>query len=223
MSGSDTRERIVTTALDLFHHRSYSSVGVKEICDSAGIQKGSFYHFFPSKRDVALAVVDRMTEVWAERVVAQAFDPKIVPLARLDRLVELSHAWQCQARSTDGAMPGCLFGNLALEVSTSDEVLRAHLAAVFRRAGEPFRATLEEAVSAGAIEPLDTQRTAEAMLAYLEGVLLMAKAHNDPDLVLTLGPAIKTLRVEPMDERSLPRARACGGVALPSDAGPQGA
>jgi TetR/AcrR family transcriptional repressor of nem operon len=199
MRSPDTRERIVTTALDLFHHRSYSGVGVKEICDSAGIQKGSFYHFFPSKRDVAMAVVDRMAEVWAERVVAQAFDPKTAPLARLDRLIELSHAWQCQVRGTDGAMPGCLFGNLALEVSTSDEVLRAHLAAVFRRAAQPFRATLEEAVSAGTIEPLDTQRTAEAMLAYLEGVLLMAKAHKDPGLVLTLGAAIKTLRVERMD------------------------
>ena len=53
-----TRERIVNTAARLFLARSYQVVGVKEICLAAQVQNGSFYHYFPSKCDLAVAVVD---------------------------------------------------------------------------------------------------------------------------------------------------------------------
>jgi TetR/AcrR family transcriptional repressor of nem operon len=59
-----------------------------------------------------------------------------------------------------------------------------------------FRNALEEAVATGAIAPLDAEATATAMLAYLEGVILLAKTRNDPEVILRLGPAIKTLRIE---------------------------
>ena len=55
---SDARERLIEAAGDLWHRRSYTDVGVGEICAEAGVQKGSFYHFFPSKQDLALAVID---------------------------------------------------------------------------------------------------------------------------------------------------------------------
>ena len=59
---SDARERLVAAALELFSERAYSSVGVAEISARAGVQKGSFYYFFPSKEALALAVTD---EHWA--------------------------------------------------------------------------------------------------------------------------------------------------------------
>ncbi|MGD8588493.1 MAG: TetR/AcrR family transcriptional regulator, partial [Chromatiales bacterium] len=59
-----------------------------------------------------------------------------------------------------------------------------------------FHETLEEAVEQGLIPPLDTSATAQAMLAFLEGVILLAKTRNDPEVVRILGPAIKTLRIE---------------------------
>ena len=93
-------------------------------------------------------------------------------------------------------MPGCLFGNLALEVSTRNDVIRARLNAVFDKARDRFLETLEQAVDDGAIAPLDCESTASAMLAYLEGVILLAKTRNDPDVVLKLGPALKTIRIE---------------------------
>jgi TetR/AcrR family transcriptional repressor of nem operon len=61
----DTRSRILSTARGLFHGRSDSDVGVKEICDRTGVLKGSFYYFFPSKRDGALAVIEDVAQAWA--------------------------------------------------------------------------------------------------------------------------------------------------------------
>ncbi|MCU7944676.1 MAG: TetR/AcrR family transcriptional regulator [Candidatus Thiodiazotropha endolucinida] len=192
----DTKERILATARDLFHGRSYADVGIKEICTLAKVQKGSFYHFFPSKRDLAMAVIDSMADDWAHGFVAEAFDEALPPLERLDYMVDAVYFWQKAAKNLEGRMPGCLFGNLALEISTRDEVIRARLNAVFNKASARFHQALEEAVENGEIPPLDTEATATAMLAYLEGVILLAKTRNDPDVVRSLGPAIKSIRIE---------------------------
>ncbi len=193
-----TRDRIIEVAKQRFHSRSYADVGIKEICDAADVQKGSFYHFFPSKRDLVLTVIDEFSADWASGFIAEAFDPALPPMERFDYLVDAAYFWQksSQTKDADGRMPGCLFGNLALEISTRDEVLRARLSSFFRLARDRFRETLEEAVSRGDIPALDTTNTAEAMLAYLEGVILLAKNQNDPELIYRLGPALKTLRIE---------------------------
>ncbi len=128
---SHTRTRILVTARHLYHGRSYADEGVKEICDLAAVPKGSFYHYFPSKRDLALAVIDDMASDWAQGFVAEAFDPSLPPLERLDYMVDAACYWQKAAKDIEGRVRGCLFGNLALEISTREEVLRAKLMAVF--------------------------------------------------------------------------------------------
>lgn len=192
----DTQQRIIKVAKALFHNRSYADVGIKEICDKAQIQKGSFYHFFPSKRDLVVTVIDEFAYDWAHGFVAEAFDPKLDPMERIDYMIDAAYFWQKAAKNIEGHMPGCLFGNLALEVSTQDDVLRAKLTAVFVTAKDRFKSTLDEAVAKKDILPLDTERTAEAMLAYLEGMILIAKANNDPETIYRLGSALKTIRIE---------------------------
>ncbi|RDH92423.1 MAG: TetR/AcrR family transcriptional regulator [endosymbiont of Seepiophila jonesi] len=192
----DTRTRILSTARELFHGRSYADVGIKEICDLAKVQKGSFYHFFPSKQDLAMAVIDDMADDWAHGFVAEAFDQNLPPLERLDYMIDAAYYWQKAAKDIEGRMPGCLFGNLALEISTRDDVLRAKLNAVFDKASRRFHEALDQAVELGEIPPLDSEATAAAMLAFLEGIILLAKTRNDPEVIRDLGPAIKTLRIE---------------------------
>jgi TetR/AcrR family transcriptional repressor of nem operon len=192
----DTRSRILATAREMFHGRSYADVGIQEICEAARVQKGSFYHFFPSKQDLALAVIDDMADDWAHGFVAEAFDQNLPPVERLDYMIDAAYYWQKAAKDIEGRMPGCLFGNLALEISTRDDVMRAKLNAVFDKAKDKFRLTLDEAVASGAMAPMNTEDTATAMLAFLEGVILLAKSRNDPDVILRLGPAIRTLRIE---------------------------
>jgi len=192
----DTDQRIINVAKALFHKRSYADVGIKEICDKAQIQKGSFYHFFPSKRDLVLAVIEEFAQDWAHGFVAEAFDPKLAPMERIDYMIDAAYFWQKAAKDIEGHMPGCLFGNLALEISTQDDVLRAKLMAVFLKARERFKQALEEAIINKQIQALDTERTSEAMLAYLEGMILIAKASNDPEIIYRLGSALKNIRIE---------------------------
>ncbi|GBE07036.1 MAG TPA: TetR/AcrR family transcriptional regulator [Gammaproteobacteria bacterium] len=193
---NDTRERIIVVAKSRFHNRSYADVGIKEICDMASIQKGSFYHFFPSKRDLVLAVIDEFAEDWANGFVAEAFDPSLPPMERIDYVIDAAYFWQRSSKELNGHIPGCLFGNLALEISTQDDILRSKLNAVFTSAKDRFKVTLDEAIEQGVITPLNSELTAEAMLAYLEGMILLAKTENDPEVIYRLGSALKNIRIE---------------------------
>ena len=190
---TDTRQRLVDSARDLITSRSYGDVGVQEICEHAGVRKGSFYHFFASKRELTLAAIDDSLVVYKEQLLAAAFAPDLAPMARFYRLVEMVHVYQKDAWKATGALPGCPFGNLASEMSTQDEVMRARLAVIFGLLREPFERNLEAAVDAGELPTIDIRATAESMLAYMEGVMLMAKTQNDPELLLRLGPAVTRL------------------------------
>ena len=55
----DTRDRLIDGAAVLLHTQAYRGVGVKALCEAAGVRKGSFYHFFASKEDLTLAALDR--------------------------------------------------------------------------------------------------------------------------------------------------------------------
>ena len=191
-----TKDRILEAAKSRFHSRSYADVGIKEICDSANIQKGSFYHFFPSKRDLVLAVIDEFATEWADGFVAEAFDPALPPMERIDYMIDAVYYWQKAVKEKHGKIPGCLFGNLVLEISTKDDVVRSRINAVFTHAKSRFEEALDDAVDRKDIPPLDSGLTAEAMLAYLEGMILFAKAQNDPEIIYRLGPALANIRIE---------------------------
>ena len=191
----DTRQRLLDTAEKLFYARSYEDVGVQEICREAGVKKGSFYHFFPSKRDLTLAILEVSWERYRETMLAQVFARDIPPLKRIERLLDSQYRHHKAVKDETGQVMGCPYGNLAGEMSTQDEVIRERLKRIFRDLEAPIEEVLDEAMAAGDLAELDSRATAGAMVAYLEGLTLMAKTWNDPEIVRTLGPAMLKLAV----------------------------
>ena len=126
----------------------------------------------------------------------RAFSLDTPPLQRLERLAVLIYEFQKEVADRAGHILGCPFGNLAVELSTQDEPIRRKVAEIFGRLRADIRRTLEDAVEAGAVQRIDVEATAEAMLAYFEGVMLMAKTRNDPDVFRQLLPALAQIRIE---------------------------
>jgi TetR/AcrR family transcriptional repressor of nem operon len=191
----DTKQRLLDTAEKLFYARSYEDVGVQEICQEAGVKKGSFYHFFPSKRDLTLAILDASWNRFRETLLAQVFARDIPPLKRIERLLDSQYQHHKAVKDKTGQVMGCPYGNLAGEMSTQDEGIRERLKRIFRDLEAPIEEVLEEAMAVGDLAELDSRATAGAMVAYLEGLTLMAKTWNDPEVVRTLGPAMLKLAV----------------------------
>ena len=191
----DTKQRLLDTARDLFYARSYEDVGVQEICQEAGVKKGSFYHFFPSKRDLTVAMLDASWQQFRDALLADVFVRDIPPLARLQRLLDMQYRLHTEVKGKTGQVFGCPFGNLACEMSTQDEVIRERLKRIFRDIEAFIEETLEEAMTAGDLSDLDPRATASAMVVFLEGLSVMAKTYNDPGIVQQLGPAMLKLAV----------------------------
>ncbi len=191
----DTRQRILESARDLIYARSYSDVGVAAICTAAGVKKGSFYHFFTSKQELTLAVIDEFFVEFKEQIFAEAFSPALSPLKRLKKLAELAYRFQKDIADETGHTLGCPFGNIAAEMSTQDEVLRHKVETVFSQMEGHFRDSLDAAVACGEVDEINIPATAKAMLAYAEGIMLLAKTRNDPEVVRELMPSMADIRI----------------------------
>jgi TetR/AcrR family transcriptional repressor of nem operon len=198
MTNADSsRERIVRTAQRLIHNRSYTDVGVAEICAEAGVKKGSFYHFFPSKRELALAILDDYLAKWGPGLKAIAQDAAVPPMERILRIALAIAERQEALHEETGHVPGCPFGNIAAELSTKDEIIRARVERIYADLETVFETLLREALARGDAPALDPRATAQAMFAYLEGILLTAKIRNTPRMIRELAPAIVKLLVPP--------------------------
>ena len=55
---SDAKDRLMQAALSLLWEENYGGVTVDDICKRAEVKKGSFYHFFESKADLAVAAYE---------------------------------------------------------------------------------------------------------------------------------------------------------------------
>lgn len=183
---SDARERIVSTAARLFLERSYQAVGVDELCQAAGVRKGSFYHYFASKSDLAKAVIDVHARAFAKRL---SGSPTTTPAQKLHAIPDAIGAIQSAFESEFGRAVGCPFGNIAAELSTTDEDLRTHVAQTVGAMEHHLAAVCREAAEVGVLrDGTDPDRLAHALLAQYQGIILLAKLNNSG--VAHLAPAL---------------------------------
>jgi TetR/AcrR family transcriptional regulator, transcriptional repressor for nem operon len=177
---SDGRERLIEAGVELFSQRPYGSIGVAELCSRAGVNKGSFYYFFASKEALALAVIDRHW-TWQKGVWAGILDGPGSLLDRLRGLFDATAQMQVDAVTGTGWVAGCLFGNLALEVSSQNEPVRLRLQEIFDEQIAMIASRLASAVKSGELPSVtDVDGAAKAIVAQLEGLVLFAKVFNDP-------------------------------------------
>ncbi|MBF0628298.1 MAG: TetR/AcrR family transcriptional regulator [Magnetococcales bacterium] len=187
---SDARERVIQSGMELLRDGGYAMAGVQEICARAGVRKGSFYHFFATKSQLGVAVVERFHSD-TNALLDQALAADLPPAARIERLFDMAAALQENFLEEQGAVKGCPFGNLALEMSTRDENLRVALALVLRATITRLAAAIrtdDHAEPSGQIH-----QQAESILALLEGAILLAKAENDPAIIRRMAGCAKRL------------------------------
>ncbi len=184
---SDARERLIAAAREVIYANSYEGVSVDELCAAAGVHKSSFYHFFSSKQDLVLAALESQWQRMQEMLLKPSFSNQLPPQDQLLRFFDLVWEGQQTQKQTGGHMRGCPAGNLTLEMSTQDELIRTRVEQIFQEWLKYFERMLDEAKEQGVVPAtLDTAVTGQALLAYFEGVLLLAKSRNDPALIQTL-------------------------------------
>lgn len=190
------KDRIIHAAAGLMHARGFESVSVQEICEAADVHKGSFYHAFPSKDELVIAVLDFHWGNARSQYWRLALGGDLLPLDRLRRFFHMAYYYFREDSSGGGQIWGCPFGNTALELGDRKPAVGGKVNEIFEDAIGHLRSTLQEAVANGELSGIDPHETATALWAYYEGTLVLAKARQDPEIIRDLGDTIiRMLRV----------------------------
>ncbi len=157
MNKPDTRELILSAGHDLIVEKSYNGCGLKEILDRAGVPKGSFYHYFKSKEDFGLAVIERAQDQTHDFMREFLRDRKHAPLQRIKNL----YARIQQFHEEEGIDCQCLVPKLTLEQSQLSETMRGGLKCAQDMTHNLLAQTIREAQNSDEISPsLDPDKIA---------------------------------------------------------------
>ena len=157
----DARSRLLDAAERLMWERGYEDVGVAELCAAAHAPRGSFYHWWPSKQALTLAMLERSWERAKAAVIVPSFSGPGPLSARIDRYSAALEATLTRQRDERGCVAGCPFGNFAAELSTREPAIRAAVQRTFIDMCALFSTAISEAVADGEVPPdLDPSRPA---------------------------------------------------------------
>ncbi|HEX4140306.1 MAG TPA: TetR family transcriptional regulator [Candidatus Methylacidiphilales bacterium] len=166
---------------------SYGAVTIEAICERARVKKGSFYYFFDSKADLAVASINAW---WDERrrLVGEMFRPEVPPLERISRYIDFVVERQLQVYEESGQVLGCPLFTLGSEISTQDERLRSLVQEIMQTGACLFESAIRDAQAAGDIGNADPALKARQLWGFYEGTLTRARIENNPALLRNLCP-----------------------------------
>jgi len=168
--------------MELIWTGSYGSTTIDQICDKAGVKKGSFYYFFESKADLAVAALDDGFKE-KRRELDAMFSPTIPPLERIRNYCEFAYKTQAEIKKQCGCVLGCPLFTLGSEVSTQEQKLRSRIEEILEQHGKYFESAVRDAHSAGLVHAPDAAAKARMIRAYYEGLLTQARIQNDVEVL----------------------------------------
>ncbi|MBC2904724.1 TetR/AcrR family transcriptional regulator [Streptomyces sp. PSKA01] len=185
MGQSDTRARIQGAATMLFRRHGYSATGLKRVATEAEAPFGSIYHFFPGGKQQLAEDMIRTSGPEYGRMVLAVLDS--VP----DPTESLVHAFEAAADDLAAAdyADACPIGTVALEVASSNEVLRAATAEVF----EEWVDNAAQWFGRWVVDPTAARSLAYSMIMMLEGAFMLSRAARDPEPLRVAGRSMAEL------------------------------
>jgi len=174
---SESKRKLLETAVELIWESSYGSVSVDDICSKAGVNKGSFYYAFKSKSDLAVAAFERHWE-HKRPLLDQLFSTQVPSLERLTNYCQAIVADQKEKARSFGKFLGCPFCNLGGEISTQDENIRMKVEQMSGRFMKYLETLVRDLAADGVIESKDPKGLASELYFYVIGVMMQAKIEN---------------------------------------------
>lgn len=177
-SPAGTREKIIDLVEGLIMERGFNAISYQDIADRIAIRKASIHYHFPAKADLGVAVIEQ----YLDKLQGIA-----VPVADLDQrgvrqAFEVFLGMFQDVAAENGLI--CLAGVLGAEFETLPEVMRAAVRRFYIDASEWLACLIDHGHALGVMSPITpSATTADAIVAMLEGSLIMARVQADPNQV----------------------------------------
>ncbi len=178
---SDAKQRLLDAALDLIWENSYGVVTIDAICEKAGVKKGSFYYFFESKADLAVAALEEEWQAEIKPKFDAMFSVSNPPLERIRLMLVSSMECQKEIQEQYGQILGCPCFSLGSEVCTQNEPIRQKVQETLCRTVRYLESAIRDAQAEGSVGPGDPLIKAKAVYTLYEGSLTEARIQNSLD------------------------------------------
>jgi len=178
MTKPDTKEAILAAGHALIIEKSYNGCGLKEILDKAGVPKGSFYHYFKSKEDFGLALIERAQDQTHDFMREFLRDRKYSPLQRINNWFKRIQ----QFHEEEGIDCECLVPKLILEQSQLSENMRGGIKCAQDLMHSMMAQTIREAQQEGEVnEKLDPHKTAAFLFNASHGAAIQMQVERSTE------------------------------------------
>jgi len=168
----------MNAAMDLIWTNSYGSTSVDAICERAGAKKGSFYHFFKSKSELAVKALEADWQRKKPRM-DEIFSPTVPPLERLRSYFQHVYSGQTKTHGECGSVLGCPYCTLGCEIGTQDRAIGEQVRKILNHNERYFESAIRDADGEGLISAPDAKAKAQMLVAYFRGCLAQARIEND--------------------------------------------
>lgn len=173
-----SRDALIRVGVVLLSEKGYSATGLEEVLRSAGVPKGSFYHYFKSKDVFGAELIDAYATYFARKLDRWFLDESTAPLQRIRNFVADARAGMARYEFRRG----CVVGNLGQEMSALPELFRERLHGALLDWQARTERCLRDAQAAGEIA-VDADCAALAAFFWIgwEGAVLRAKLERTPE------------------------------------------
>jgi TetR/AcrR family transcriptional regulator, transcriptional repressor for nem operon len=175
-----TRLKLLETAVDLIWENSYGSISVDDICQRAQVNKGSFYHFFKSKSQLAVEAYEQHWNMKRARM-DSVFSADRPPLERFEAYADYFIEGQMAKYTKTGKMCGCPFCSIGSELATQDQAVRAKAQEFSERVIRYLTSAVKDVFEEQGLDTKAAQQRAQEIFCFIVGVGLQAKVENSPE------------------------------------------
>lgn len=175
-SRPSSRERLLDAAVDEIRRRGYADTSVDQLCATAGVTKGAFFHHFRTKDALGVAAARRFSEIADTAFSGAAYRALADPVERLLGYVAFRKAMM------QGELPAftCLVGAMAQEAYVTHPQVREACARTIDDHVDTLVADIEAALrDRNAEVPGGARGLALYMQAVVQGAFVLAKAYDD--------------------------------------------
>jgi TetR/AcrR family transcriptional repressor of nem operon len=173
------KSKLISTAQGLMLTQGYQPTSVDEIIATAGVSKGSFYHYFKSKEELGAAVAEEYLDTALKVIGTGSYREVKDPLERAFAFID--HIEKSSPRLWNH---GCMLGSFAIDLSDSHPTIASCLNRLMEELETRITPLLEPIAAACRQDDAPTGRElANHMMTVVEGGIVMAKAHGDPSRI----------------------------------------
>jgi AcrR family transcriptional regulator len=179
---ANVREQLIHTMFGSLYREGYHACNLIDLLKRAGSSKGGLYHYFGSKKELALESIKSVLEAFVEHFWKQGLQRYSDPIIALESLLkELPHTTLLQNIPFE-IRYGCPINNLIHELSANDKEFSTLLASIMDAWHDAITDALQRGIDANIIRAdVNVPQLGHFVIASIQGSLSIAKGYCDEE------------------------------------------